>query len=465
VNRTNFSKRSLTIIANVNFKSKSGLTPLMLAIQYNRSEIVSKLLSKSADIKVTDPNGITPLSMASRLGNTAIMEHLLRAGAECDDGSLHDAARELRCDIMRVLIKFGHKPDYPSDRHDGRSALAEVCLNAVNRHPIPTSMLLEEAVQCLVAGGADIRLRIQSENASEKTIFHFALDSLNPMLILPVLLKIMWEYVNEDCFLYEDGVHTYSLTKYVEKDLYQGPGDQKESIIRSLKNKRVVDRFWATDVDAEQPSDCCGAPEYIKNEAIRQKLRRKQLEELHQDAMAALELKRLTALRNVEIMDITKAAEIRAEREKAQAAMQLLAERAEAQMQLDSRAETERLRLLDQRHAREADHMRAQAAIQLSTQRALKQESFEQERARNALQIEHMQAKISKETDGRRAILAIEHQGREDHEKYDKKMHEREMARVKMQKSLVENSTRLAGSLQGSGMTQRQIGYITGEVP
>jgi hypothetical protein len=285
------------------------------------------------------------------------------------------------------------------------------------------------------------------------------------MLILPVLLKIMWEYVNEDCFLYEDGVHTYSLTKYVEKDLYQGPGDQKESIIRCLKNKRVVDRFWATDVDAEQPSDYCGAPEYIKNEAIRQKLRRKQLEELHQDAMAALELKRLTALRKVKIMDITKTAEIRAEREKAQAAMQLLAERAEAQMQLDSRAETERLRLLDQRHAREADHMRAQAAIQLSTQRALKQESFEQERARNALQIEHMQAKISKETDGRRAILAIEHQGREDHEKYDKKMHEREMARVKMQKSLVENSTRLAGSLQGSGMTQRQIGYITGEVP
>ena len=452
-------------VANVNFKSKSSLTPLMLAIQYHRSEIVSKLLSKFADVKVTDQNGITPLSMASRLGNTAIMEHLLRAGAECDDGSLHDAARELRCDTLRVLIKFGHKPDYPSDRHEGRSALAELCLNAVNGHPAPTSMLLEEAVQCLVAGGADIRLRVRSENASEKTIFHFALDSLNPMLILPVLLKVMWEYVNDDCFLYEDGMYTYSLTKYVEKDLYHGPGDQKESIIRSLKNKRVIDRFWATDVNAEQPLDYCGAPDYIKNEAIRQMLRRKQLEEQHQDAMAALELKRKIAMRNVEIMDITKAAEIRAEREKAQAAMQLNAERAESQMRLDSRAETERLRLLDQRHAREADHMRAQAAIQLSTQRALKQESIDAERARNMLQIEHMDAKIRKESDGRRTILAIENQSREDHEKYDKRMHEREMARVKMQKALVENSTRLAGSLQGSGMNQRQIGYITGEVP
>jgi hypothetical protein len=453
------------MIANVNFKSKSGLTPLMLAIQSHRSEIVSKLLSKFADVKVTDQNGITPLSMASRLGNTAIMEHLLQAGAECDDGSLHDAARELRCDIMRVLMKFGHKPDYPSDRHEGRSALAELCLSAVNRHPIPTPMLLEEAIQCLIAGGADIRLRIRTENASGKTIFHFGLDSLDPMLILPVLLKIMWEYVNEECFLYEDAIYTYSLTKYVEKDLYHGPADQKEFIIRALKNKRVVDRFWATDVDSEQPNDCCGAPEYIKMEAIRQKLRRKQQVEQHQDAMAALELKRQAALRNVEIMEITKAAEIRAERDKAQASMQVLAERAEAQVRLDSRAEMERMRLLDQRHTREAEHMRAQAAIQLSTQRALKQESIEAERTRHALQIEHMEAKIRQETDGRRAILAIENQSREDQERYDKRLHEREMARVKMQKSLVENSTRLAGTLQGAGMTQRQIGYITGEVP
>jgi hypothetical protein len=285
------------------------------------------------------------------------------------------------------------------------------------------------------------------------------------MLILPVLLKVMWEYVNEECFLYEDSIYTYSLTKYVEKDLYQGPGDQKEAIIRSLKNKRVIDRFWATDVNAEQPLDCCGAPDYIKNEAIRQKLRRKQLQEQHQDAMAALELKRQTAIRSAEIMEITKAAEIRAEREKAQAAMQLLSERAEAQMRLDSRAEQERLRLLDQRQARETEHMRSQAAIQLSTQRALKQESVDAERARNALQIEHMDTKIRRETDGRRAILAIENQSRDDHEKYDKRAHEREMARVKMQKALVENSTRLAGSLQGTGMTQRQIGYITGEVP
>jgi hypothetical protein len=455
----------LSIIANVNFKSKSGLTPLMLAIQHHRSEIVSQLLSKEVNVNVLDQNGISPLSLASRLGNPAIIEHLLRAGAEGDDGSLHDAARELRCDTMRILIKYGHKPDYPSERHEGRSALAELCLNAVNCHPIPKGVILEEAVQCLVAGGANIRLRSLSDDMPEKTIFHFALDSSNPMLILPVLLKVMWEYVNEDCFLYKDATYTYSLTKYVEKELYQGPRDQRDSIIRALKNKRVIDRFWATDVEAEQPDDWCGAPDYIKNEVIRQKLRRKQKAEEHQDAMAALELKRMTTLRSAEIMGITTAAEIRAEREKAQAAMQLLAERAEAQMRLDARAEGERLRLLAEKHAREVEHMRVQAGIQLSTQRALKQEALNEERARNMLQIEQMDTKNKKESEGRRAVLAIDSQSREDQERHDKRMHEREMARVKMQKSLVETSTRLAGSLQGSGMTQRQIGYITGEVP
>jgi hypothetical protein len=437
----------------------------MLAIQHNRSEIVSKLLSKYADVKVADQNGITPLSLASQLGNTAVMEHLLEAGAECDDGSLHDAASELRCNIMRVLLKYGHKPDYPSERHEGRSALAQLCLNAVNNHPIPGSALLEDAVQCLIAGGANIRLRSRTANTPEKTIFHYALDSENPMLILPVLLKIMWEYVNEDCFLYQDAVYTYSLTKYVEKDLYQGPRDQKDSILRSLKNKRVIDRFWATDVEADQPLDWCGAPDYINKEVIRQKLRRKQQVEQHQDTMAALDLERLAALRKVEIMDITTAAEIRTERERAQTTMQLLAEQAEAQMRLDTRAEGERLRLLSQRHTRETEHMRAQAAIQLSTQRAVKQEGIDEERTRNMLRIEHMDAKIRKETEGRRAILAIEDQSRENHERHDKRIHEREMARVKMQKSLVDSSTRLAGNLQGSGMTQRQIGYVTGEVP
>src|SRR6266536_3454405 len=135
-------------IANINFISKSGMTPLILAIQNQRSVVVSKLISKGAKVNVADPDGVTPLAMASRLGNADIMELLLKAGAECNDGSLHDAARGLRCDAIRVLIEYGHEPDYPSVLHDGRSALAELCLNAVLYSPEPADM--EDAIVCLV---------------------------------------------------------------------------------------------------------------------------------------------------------------------------------------------------------------------------------------------------------------------------------------------------------------------------
>jgi hypothetical protein len=99
---------------------------------------------------------------------------------------------------MRVLIEFGHDPDFPSDRHDGRSALAELSYKAVDNGPNPD---LEEAILCLIAAKADFRLGF----VGGKTIFHYALDSSDPLTILRVLLKTLWKVINEDCFLYTDG--------------------------------------------------------------------------------------------------------------------------------------------------------------------------------------------------------------------------------------------------------------------
>ena len=71
----------LTTTANVNFTSKSGTTPLILAIQNQRSVIVKKLISKGAKVTLQDEYGVTPLAMASRLDNSEIMGYLLEAGA------------------------------------------------------------------------------------------------------------------------------------------------------------------------------------------------------------------------------------------------------------------------------------------------------------------------------------------------------------------------------------------------
>jgi hypothetical protein len=170
------------------------------------------------------------------------MKSLLSAEAEQNDGSLHDAARELRCDSIRLLIEYGHQPDYPSERHDGRSALAELCYKAVDYSP--KSAALEAAVICLIGQGADIWLKCVSQDRCAKTMLHYAMDSSNPMSILAILLKLMWTKVNDDSFLYINNNYTYSLTKYVEKDVFKGPPAQKEEILKLLRNKRIIDRFW-----------------------------------------------------------------------------------------------------------------------------------------------------------------------------------------------------------------------------
>jgi hypothetical protein len=449
-------------IANINFTSKSGMTPLILAIQNQRSVIVSKLISKGAKVTVADPHGVTPLAMASRLGNANIMELLLKAGAECNDGSLHDAARELRCDAIRVLIEYGQEPDYPSELHDGRSALAELCLNAVQYSPKPADM--EEAIVCLVGNGADIQVHCVSADRSEKSIFHYALDSADPLSILNILLKLMWQKVNDEAYLYTDETYTYSLTKYVEKDIFKGPHDQKDQILSLLRNKRAVNRFWANDIDSEQPIGYCGGPPDIEKEFQRQKLRRKRISEKYEDVRVDLDLKRLTTVKEVEFLDMQSAADIVRNRERAQADLDLLTERADKTMELESRSERERQRFLVEKQNKEVRHLREMGNVEVSTRQRLKEAAIDEERTRNMLQIEYTDADISKQNEGLRARLAIEGSAREDADKIDKRQNERQIARMKMQQTLADKHISLAGSLQGSRLNQKQIGYVVGEV-
>ncbi len=441
--------------ANVNFRSRSGITPLTLAIRNQRSDIVLKLLSKGAN--VTDPNaeGITPLNLAGSLTNTDIMGYILQAGAETDDGSLHDVSRQLRCDAMRTLIKNGHEVDYPSDRHEGRSALAELCLRAMDHSPPPAK--LEDAIQCLIVNDANIR----EVSYSGKTIFHYALDSIDPLTILAVLLKMMWKFVNEDAFLFTDKKYTYSLTKYVEKGLFAGPEHQKHEILRLLRNKRAKDRFWAHSIDEDQPEDYCNAPPHIEAEVRLQKARRKRQAEQREDVQKHLELKRLTVIGEVEIMNITTEAEISRDRHRGRVERELLSEKANTQLQLDLAADVSKDKMLAQKYLREEGHKRQLRDIQVSTQRAIMAEESEKERARSVMQIEFMEKRVELENNAARNRLAIEGSAFHEQDKVLLKQHERELARIKMQKGLVERQTTLAGTFQGAGLNQRQIGYIT----
>ncbi|KAH7348313.1 hypothetical protein BKA65DRAFT_398151 [Rhexocercosporidium sp. MPI-PUGE-AT-0058] len=452
--------------ANINFRSKSGITPLTLAIRNQRADIVLKLLTKGAKATEPDAEGITPLNLAGSLTNTDIMGYILQAGAETDDGSLHDVARQLRCDAMRALIQNGHEVDYPSDRHEGRSALAELCLRAMDNSP--SSAKLEDAIQCLIVNDANIR----EVSYCGKTIFHYALDSSDPVTILAVLLKMMWKFVNEDVFLFTDSKYTYSLTKYVEKGLFGGPQHQKQELLQILRNKRAKDRFWANSIDDLQPDDYCNGPPHIEAEVLLRKSRLKRQAEQREDVQRLLELKRVAVIGEVEIMNLMTEAEIGRERQKGLVERELLTEKANTQMQLDITADVQRDKMLKQKYLREEGHKRQLRDIQVSTQRAITAEESEKERARSVMQIEFMEKRTQIENaamreraeienNGTRTRLAIEGGAFQEHERVMVKQHERELARIKMQKQLVAGQTTLAGTFQGTGLNQRQIGFIT----
>ncbi|KUJ18648.1 putative ankyrin repeat protein [Mollisia scopiformis] len=451
--------------ANVNYTSKTGVSPLWLAIRNQRVEIVSKLIDRGVNVSIEDSEGITPLALASSMNNIALMECLLKSDAEVDDGSLHDVTRELKMDKMRILVQYRHKPNYPSDRHDGRSALAELCLKAVDHDP--TVKQLEKAIQFLIINNAKITLR----NVSGKTIFHYALDSSNPVLILTAMLKILWEHVNDDAFLYVAKDYTYSLTKYVEKDLFLGPPHQKPEILALLRKKQATDRFWATDIMAAQPDDYCNGPPHIEEEVIRQKARLKRQAEMREEAAYALRLKKMAAEGDVEVLQIAARGEYARMQEKARVEKELLEAASITQLQISEDAWNQAARLQEEARVQDIRHQRQLGDVQISVARRIKEEAAEQDRSRNMMQIEYLDKKIELENGGLRGRLMIEEQGAESLSRVNMKEHEREVARLKMQKQLLGQQQSFASSIRGSvsGQSggypgQRQIGFIS-EVP
>ncbi len=136
----------------------------MLAVQNRRPDLVKALLLEGADVDVTDYMGRSPLSMATNIGGSIAIEmmgSLLAAEPSRDDGSLHNAARELNLPAVKVLVDSGHDPDFPSPCHGGRSALGEVCLK-----------------------GSDLGDMTAEREKSMQKVMNFLIDRVEDMLVI-----------------------------------------------------------------------------------------------------------------------------------------------------------------------------------------------------------------------------------------------------------------------------------------
>lgn len=278
--------------ANVNYTSQiSGATPLILAAKYNRGDVVAKLVVEKARVSVKDQFDRSALFYASRVGNVDATKALTKAKSRINDGSLHEAARELHSNVVQLLREAGHSANYPSSdkHHDGRDALQELALLA--RPTASQTGQLEDTIKALVTRidkEDKIQLLRDSNTPGHKNAIFLALDNQNDgcFLVCKALLDVaMWKVVNEETNTYcelhpETGARQYvSPTMYIKLGLYYGHEKHRKALLDLMYRMRCRDRFFAEE-GREQPLAVVGMPEHIAKAELK---RKEQEEKLMQD--------------------------------------------------------------------------------------------------------------------------------------------------------------------------------------
>ena len=151
--------------ADVNSTADGGYTSLLAASQYGHVDVVQLLLDRGADVNCRNADLSIPLHVASASGHLGVAELLIKGGAEVDvrdddrNTPLHLASQEGELEIARLLIKGGSRVNLQGYR--GRTPLHRA---ARNGHL--------DVVKLLIDSGADIGVR----DKDNKTAFDIALD-------------------------------------------------------------------------------------------------------------------------------------------------------------------------------------------------------------------------------------------------------------------------------------------------
>lgn len=446
--------------AKINFESRlSQTTPLLLAIRNRRPDIVKMLLLEGAEVDVCDVKGNTPLTLSTEAGGELaikMMSNLLAAGASSNDGSLHNAARELNLPACQVLVQYGHEPDFPSTLHGGRSALGELACHAADNEPLTAARqkLMERVTNFLIEAGSDITLRTDG-----KSILLLALDSKEPLVTSRTLLKAgMWKHVNKKFNQFTDGKMTYSPTMYVAHVL--PASDTKEALIKLLRANRAEDVYYSNT--GPQPDGACGMPDELE---AQERTRRARLDRLNlEQEDHLLSIARSTELASVQAQIWSAQAELEDSRRKRIQADDLVAlnERARAEEEVFAAA------MRRKRSERSADLEHQAALTEATITRARAVELAEQDlvMTRQSMLLEWEKQMATEQVDHAKAMSAIRVAEREDVDRMDREAEDRFRTRlVAEQRRLVDGQTNLASQLAGAGVNgRRQIGYIAGEI-
>ncbi|XP_077106092.1 ankyrin repeat and protein kinase domain-containing protein 1 isoform X1 [Ranitomeya variabilis] len=155
----------LSLNANVNSRTVSGSTPLILAVQRKLPDICSCLIENGADVNITDEDRWSPLHFAAQGGDDRIARLLLDHGAGVDAlerdnwTPLHLASQNGLENVARVLFTRQSNPN--SQEIDGKTPLhVASCYGHYN------------IVKLLIGQGADP----DSKQKNQRTPLHISAD-------------------------------------------------------------------------------------------------------------------------------------------------------------------------------------------------------------------------------------------------------------------------------------------------
>ncbi|KAI1410258.1 ankyrin [Hypoxylon sp. FL1857] len=445
--------------AKVNYETPiSRITPLMLAIQSRRQDIVKSLLLADADVDVTDATGRSPLSMASAIGGDlaiTIMSNLLAAGASKNDGSLHNAARELNLPAMQVLVEYRHDPDFPSPLHGGRSALGELCLHAADSGEMTArrEKTMEKAINFLLQSDSDITL--QSDG---KSVLLLALESADPVTTTKILLRAdMWRYINKPFNYYTDGKFTYSPTMYVQRVLPDS--EHKPQLLALLKANRGTDVYYANK--GPQPDDAVGMPANIELEEQERKARLARLQKEDEDHVLAIQRNKELAAVQAQIWANQAELEDARKKRSHNADLSAIQERARVEEELFNTA----MRQQRARHVAEVQHQEALTHAGLTRAQAIADAELAVEAQKQSRLLQWERDMGSERVGNANQLSSIRLREREELECLDRAADSRLKTRIQEQKKLVDSQSALAANIAGAGPgARRQIGFVSGEL-
>ena len=124
---------------NVNVKGKNNVTPLILASQQGKVDVVEFLLNRGASVNDVMTDGKTALIMACKNGHTEIVELLLKRGADqslkCNRQTPRDIANSNgNTEMVKILDSYNRRGQIPEKVRGGkrRKPLKQIKENELN---------------------------------------------------------------------------------------------------------------------------------------------------------------------------------------------------------------------------------------------------------------------------------------------------------------------------------------------